>query len=79
MHKTQPSQIHLWHILRKIFGFMVSHHVIKANPERLLVFLEMSPLTTQKEVQCLVRHIALLSKFVAISGDKCLPFFKALR
>ena len=37
--------------LDKIFGFMVSHKGIKANPDKILAILEMAPLKSIKLVQ----------------------------
>lgn len=64
---------------RKFLDFMVSHHGIKTNPEKLWMIMEISPPRSRKEVQHLTRWVIALSPFIASSGKKCLPFFKALK
>lgn len=66
-------------VLWKVLGFHGSHRGIEANLERLRAVLEMSLYRTRKEVQCLAGWIVMLSRFVAQSGNKCLPFFKVLK
>uniref|UniRef100_A0A2N9FD92 Integrase catalytic domain-containing protein n=1 Tax=Fagus sylvatica TaxID=28930 RepID=A0A2N9FD92_FAGSY len=63
----------------KFLGFMVSQRGIEANPDKIKVILEMSPLKTVKEVQSLTGKAAALNRFVSRSTDKCLPFFRTLR
>lgn len=60
-------------------GFMVSHHGIEANLEKLQVILKISTPRSQKEVYHLAGWVTMLGYFVARSGDKCLHFFKALK
>ena len=35
--------------------------------------------TSLKEVQKLIGRLAALGRFISKSGEKCLPFFKALK
>ncbi|XP_020592205.1 uncharacterized protein LOC110032761 [Phalaenopsis equestris] len=63
----------------KFLGFMVTHRGIEANPEKIKALKEMVPPRNIKEVQRLNARIAALSRFLARSGDKYLPFFKILR
>lgn len=64
---------------KKFLDFMILHCGIEAKSEKLLVILEMLAPRIQKEVQCLVRQIAALSRFVTQLGDKCITFFRTLR
>uniref|UniRef100_A0A2N9H1Z5 Integrase catalytic domain-containing protein n=1 Tax=Fagus sylvatica TaxID=28930 RepID=A0A2N9H1Z5_FAGSY len=63
----------------KFLGFMVSQRGIKANPDKIKAILEMQPPRNIKEIQGLTGRIAALNRFVSLSTDKCLPFFKVLR
>ncbi|PKU64463.1 RNA-directed DNA polymerase [Dendrobium catenatum] len=63
----------------KFLGFMVTHREIEANPEKIKALRDMVPSKNIKEVQRLNGRIAALSRFLAHSGDKYLPFFKILR
>ncbi|KAI0495533.1 hypothetical protein KFK09_021834 [Dendrobium nobile] len=63
----------------KFLGFMVTHRGIEANPEKIKALRDMVPPKNIKEVQRLNGRIAALSRFLARSGDKYLPFFKILR
>ena len=58
---------------------MVSQRGIEANLDKIKAILEMSPLTTVKEVQSLTGKAVALNKFISKSTDKCLPFFKILK
>ncbi|KAI0494737.1 hypothetical protein KFK09_024880 [Dendrobium nobile] len=64
---------------RKFLGFMVTHRGIEANLEKIKALRDMVPPRNIKEVQRLNGRIAALSRFLARSGDKYLPFFKILR
>jgi hypothetical protein len=60
----------------KLLGFLVSHWVIKANPEKIK---EMRPSARIKDVQKLTGSIAALSRFISRLAERALPFFKLLR
>ena len=49
----------------KFLGFMVSQRGIEANPDKIKAILEMSPLTTVKEVQSLTGKVTALNRFVS--------------
>ena len=63
----------------KFLGFMVSHRVIEANPNKIQAILDMKPPRSMKEVQSLTGRVAALNRFVPKATDKCLPFFKVLK
>lgn len=63
----------------KFLGFIIHHRGIGTNPEKVQAIIEMQPPRSIKEVQRLTGKLAALNRFVSRSGDKCLPFFRALR
>ncbi|XP_043701422.1 uncharacterized protein LOC122651916 [Telopea speciosissima] len=63
----------------KFLGFMVSRRGIEANPAKIKAILEMRPLRRVKELQEFTGRIAMLGRFISTSGDRCLPFFRALK
>nr|MCH9869667.1 reverse transcriptase family protein [Serratia marcescens] len=63
----------------KFLDFLVSKQGIEANPSKIKAIMDMKAPTTRKEIQSLNGRIAALGRFVARSGDKCLPFFKNLK
>ena len=63
----------------KFLGIMVSKRGIEANPDKIKAILDMEPPKSVRDVQKLTGRIAALGRFVSKSGDKCLPFFKALK
>ena len=63
----------------KFLGLMVSKRGIEANPDKIKAILDMEAPTSLKEVQKLTGRLAALGRFISKSGEKCLPFFKALK
>ncbi|KAL8109577.1 hypothetical protein AgCh_025620 [Apium graveolens] len=63
----------------KFLGLMVSKRGIVANPDKIKTILDMKPPRSIKDVQKLTGRVAALGYFISKSGDKCLPFFKALK
>ena len=63
----------------KFLGLMVSQRGIEANPDKIKAILDMEAPTSLKEVQKLTGRLAALGRFISKSGEKCLPFFKALK
>ena len=63
----------------KFLGLMVSKRGIEANPDKIKAILDMEPPKSIRDVQRLTGRIAALGRFISKSGDKCLPFFKALK
>ena len=60
----------------KFLGFMLTHWGIEAN---LKAILDMKSPNFVKDVQCLTGRIASLSRFLAASAQKVLPFFTLLK
>ena len=63
----------------KFLGFIVNSRGIEANPDKIKAMLDRQPPSNTKEIQCLTRRIATLSRFVSRSSDKCQPFFQVLK
>jgi hypothetical protein len=63
----------------KLLGFLVSHHGIEANPDKVKAIEEMRPPRNLKEMQCLAGCMAALGRFITRSGEKALPFFKLMK
>ncbi|XP_043694167.1 uncharacterized protein LOC122644858 [Telopea speciosissima] len=63
----------------KFLDFMVLKRGIEANPAKIKAILEMRPPGIVKDLQELTGRVAALGRFVSASGDRCLPFFKALK
>jgi hypothetical protein len=60
-------------------GFLVSHRGIEANLDKVKDIKEMHPLRNLKEMQRLTGCMAALGCFIAMSGEKVLPFFKLMK
>ena len=59
----------------KNLGFMITHRGIEVNPDKCRAILEMRSPSTVKEVQRLTGRLAALSRFIARSADKAIPFY----
>ena len=49
----------------KFLGFIVNSRGIEANPDKIKVVLDMLPPSNIKDIQCLTRRIAALSRFIS--------------
>ena len=63
----------------KFLNFIIHQRGIDANPEKVRAITKMPSPRSIKEVQRLAGKLAALNRFMSRSGDKCLPFFRALR
>ncbi|XP_064997182.1 uncharacterized protein LOC135632503 [Musa acuminata AAA Group] len=63
----------------KFLGFIVHERGIDANPEKVQAIINMQSPRTIKDLQQLNGRLVALSRFLTRSGDRCLPFFKALK
>jgi hypothetical protein len=77
--KLNPAKCAFSVPLGKLLGFLVSHRGIEVNPDKVKAIEEMRPPRSLKEMQCLVRCMAALGRFIARSGEKALPFFKLMK
>jgi hypothetical protein len=62
----------------KILGYMVSHHGIEANPTKIQAIINMMPLQSTRDVQCLTCRLVALNRFISKSVERSLPFLKTL-
>lgn len=63
----------------KFLGYMVNQRGFEVNPRMLEAIEGVKSPTCQRKVQSLNERLATLNRFLAISGDKSLPFFQVLR
>ncbi|GAA0152926.1 hypothetical protein LIER_11285 [Lithospermum erythrorhizon] len=58
---------------------MISERGIEPNPDKIKPILDMQPPCEYKDIQKLTGCLAALSRFISMSGEQNLPFFKNLR
>ncbi|KAK0598758.1 hypothetical protein LWI29_037707 [Acer saccharum] len=63
----------------RFLGYQVHQRGIEVNPEKIQALAKMVSPRTLKDIQRVMGCLASLSKFIAKSTDRCLPFFKALK
>jgi hypothetical protein len=63
----------------KLLGFIISHHGIEANPEKISTITNMRAPNCIKDVQKLTGSMAALNRFISKLGERGLPFFKLLK
>jgi hypothetical protein len=63
----------------KLLGFLVSHRVIEANPDKVRAIEALRPPARLKDVQRLMESLAALSRFISRLAERALPFFKLMR
>jgi hypothetical protein len=62
----------------KLLGFIVTHHGIEENLEKINAITAMDAPKTIKDVQKLTGCMAALNRFISQLGERRLPFFKLL-
>ncbi|KAL0454786.1 UNVERIFIED_CONTAM: Retrovirus-related Pol polyprotein from transposon opus [Sesamum latifolium] len=77
--KLKPSKCTFEVQGEKFLGYLISCRGIEANPEKIKAIQEMSPPTTNKEVQKLIGIMTALSRFLSRGAERGFPFFKTLR
>src|SRR4051812_3955601 len=63
----------------KLLGFLVSHHGIKVNPDKIQAIKQMQAPKRIKDVQRLNGCIGDLRRFISRLAERALPFFKVLK
>jgi hypothetical protein len=63
----------------QLLGFLVSARGIEANPEKIQAILTMGKPAKQHDVQKLAGRVVALSRFVALLGEKALPFYALMK
>jgi hypothetical protein len=63
----------------KLLGFIISHHGIEANPEKISTITNMRAPNCIKDVQKLTGCMAALNRFISKLEERGLPFLKLLK
>jgi hypothetical protein len=63
----------------KLLGFIINHHGIEANPEKISAITKMKAPTCIKDIQKLTGCMAAFNRFISKLGERGLPFFKLLK
>jgi hypothetical protein len=63
----------------KLLGFIIRHHGIEANPEKISAITNMKAPTSIKCVQKLIGCMGALNRFISKLGERGLPFLKLLK
>jgi hypothetical protein len=63
----------------QILGFIISHHGIEVNPEKIKAILNISRPNDLKDVQRLIGCVAVVSRFINRLGEKALPLYKLMK
>ena len=77
--KLNPAKYTFGVSVGKFLGFIVNSRGIEAKPDKIKVVLDMWPPSIIKDIQCLTRRIAALSRFVSRANNKCQPFLQVLK
>ena len=60
----------------KFLGYMVTHHGIEVNTDKIKAINDLQPSQNPKEVQKLTGMTAALNRFIFRYVDRCRPFFQ---
>jgi hypothetical protein len=63
----------------QLLGFIISHHGIEVNPEKIKDILDISRPNDLKDVQRLIGCVVAVSKFISRLGEKALPLYKLMK
>ncbi|XP_064947540.1 uncharacterized protein LOC103974979 [Musa acuminata AAA Group] len=77
--RLNPAKCAFGVMTGKFLGFIVHERGIDADPEKLQAIINMQSPRTIKDLQRLNGKLVALSRFLARSGDRCFPFFRALK
>jgi hypothetical protein len=77
--KLNPEKCTFGMPSEKLLEYMVSHHRIDPNPEKVSVLMNMTPPESLLDVQKLTGCMAALSRFISRLDVRGLPFFKLLK
>ena len=77
--KLNPTKCSFGVSSGKFLGYLVTQRGIEINPEQIQSVLRIPFPTCIKDVQRLTRRIAVLSRFISKTSERCYLFFNALR
>jgi hypothetical protein len=63
----------------QLLGFIISHHGIEVNPEKIKAILDISWPNDLKDIHRLIGCIAAVSRFISRLGKKALPLYKLMK
>jgi hypothetical protein len=63
----------------QLLGFVVSHHRIEVNPEKIKAILDISWPNDLKDIQRLTGCMAAVSRFISHLGKKASPLYKLMK
>ena len=63
----------------KFLGFLISARGIEIHPAQSQAIIQMTPPTNLKDLQVLTGKLVALNRFIAKSGEVCLPFFRLMK
>ena len=64
---------------RKFLGFIVHAWGIVANLDKIRALIDMMSPKKYKDMRCLIGRIAVLSRLISKSTEKCIPFLNLLK
>ena len=77
--KLNPTKCSFGVAADKFLGYMVTQHSIEANPDQIRSVMNIPSPTCVRDVQRLADRVAILSRFISRSSEKCHLFFSTLR
>ena len=77
--KLNPTKCAFGVSAGKFLGFIVNSLGIEANPKKIKATIDMQPPLNTKVIQHLTGRIAVLSRFVSRSSDKCQLLIQVLK
>lgn len=63
----------------KLLGFMVNNRAIKVSPSKIKAFLELSPLSIDKEIREFLRRLEHINQFIAMLNFTCETIFRLFK
>jgi hypothetical protein len=63
----------------QLLGFIIPHHGIEVNPEKIKAILDIPRPIDLKDVQRLTGCVAAVSRFISHLGEKALPLYKLMK
>ena len=63
----------------EFLGHIVTATTVEPSPDKIQAILDMAPPKNLREAQRLAGRVNALGRFISRAGEKCGPFFKALR
>ena len=77
--RLNPKKCTFGVISGKLLGYMVGERGIKADPDKIIVILDMPASMTEREIRGFLGRLQYISRFIAILIDIYEPIFRLLR